>query len=672
MKHVRLVLGMLALLSALSGCREEPRPEDVFAGYLDAWRHGQYDRMYELLAPTAQAAIAKETFVDRYRSVYEGIEMRDLTVSALPYDDEGSALDLKAFPYRLRMNTVAGPIAFDGTVRVARSKATDHEWKIDWSPSLLFPAMEDGDKVIVFPLKAERGEMTDRFGRELAANGVVEVIGVVPGELGADGDATIAALAERLGVPTSHISDKLSAAWVEDDLFVPVANMTAERAKLDFSDLKGVTVRTEGARVYPYGEAAAHLVGYIGEANAEEIEKYPEKRLEPGDSVGKAGLERIFDDRLRGRDGAHLAIVGSDGQVKETLARNEPTPGRDIRLTVDAELQHAIYRSMEGDAGTAAALHPRTGDVLALVSSPAYDPNRFAQGLPAELWTQWNEDPNKPLVNRFTSLYAPGSVFKPITAAIGLELGESAVEETKSIEGLQWAKDESWGNYYVKRVRDVPFESLTDALVHSDNIYIAQEALDIGAERFGREAGKFGFGKRLPIPYPFPEASLSNDGITDEILLADSAYGQGEVVMTPLHLALAYTPFLNGGHLIEPTLEMDGDEGTRGTPRGDPVLRPETAEAVNRMLLEVVSRPEGTGHGAYVEGRSIAGKTGTAELKRSKGEQGQENGWFVAYDAERADFLLAVMIEHVQHRGGSAHVVRRAAPVIRGHVDGRF
>ncbi|WP_372814812.1 penicillin-binding transpeptidase domain-containing protein [Paenibacillus sp.] len=672
MKNV-VVFCTLLFLFVLTGCKEKIQPEDVFTSYIGYWQHGQYEHMYELIKP-AQDTMTKDEFVTRYRSIYEGIEMSNLSVTPVIHagEAENNALDIKTFPYQLKMDTAAGPIAIDGTMQIIRNKETNQEWKVAWKESLLFPSMEKGDRVNVRTLKAERGVIYDRFGRKLGANGSIEVLGIVPGQLGDAKEKMIAKLAERIAVPESFIQEKLAASWVKDDAFVPIVNVTGDRGKLDFSDLQGVTKREKSARIYPYGEAAAHLTGYIRQVTSEDIEKHPEKRFGPADVVGKAGMEMIYEDRLRGRDGVQIMIVKSDGRVKETLAKVEPVNGEDIHTTIDALLQDSIYRSLKEDAGTGAAIHPRTGEILALVSSPAYDPNLFVQGLTSVQWNSWNEDPKKPLLNRFTKLYAPGSVFKPITASIGLQLGVSAVHEIKTIDGLRWAKDESWGSYYVKRVRDVPVESLTDAIVNSDNIYLAQEAIEIGVDHFSREAEKFGFGKPLPISYPFPQASLSNNGITSEILLADSSYGQGEVAMSPLHLALSYTPFINEGELITPVMELTEGEEPRGKPWGEPVLSQETAAAVNRMLLEVVENPRGTGHGAYIKGRRIAVKTGTAELKRSKEEKGQENGWFVAYDAVRTDILMAVMIEDVQNRGGSAYVVRKTAPVLREYLEGLY
>ncbi|OOC59490.1 hypothetical protein BBD40_24405 [Paenibacillus ihbetae] len=663
-----------------TGCKEkETLPEDVFDRYIGLWQQGQYEAMYELVSGTAKETASIETFAARYRSIYEGIGMSNLSVTALPQAGEPAnddGLSEKTFAYQLKMDTSAGPIDVEGDMRVARDQETG-EWKVDWKPSLLFPSMEEGDKVTVRTLQSRRGEIYDRSGNGLAVNGSIEVIGIVPGEIGEAGEKTIAELARRLEVPESFIREKLAASWVKDNVFVPIVNATGDRAGLDLSDLQGVTKRDKSARIYPYGEAAVHLTGYIRQVTAEDMEKHKDKNLETDDVIGKAGLEQMYDDRLRGKDGVQISIVAADGMVRETLAKVEPVNGEDIRLTIDADLQESMYRSLDGDAGTGAAIHPRTGEILALVSSPAYDPNLFIQGLSEEQWTSWNEDPKKPLLNRFTKLYAPGSVFKPITASIGLQLGVSSVDEVKTIKGLRWAKDGSWGSYYVKRVRDVPVEDLTDAIVNSDNIYLAQEALEMGADDFTREAEKFGFGRALPIDYPFPKASLSNDGITNEILLADSSYGQGEVQMSPLHLALSYTPFINDGELIAPLLEIKegrgGKEGKelKGEAQGERVLAPDTAEAIHRMLLRVVDDPKGTGHGAYIPGRKIAGKTGTAELKRTKAESGQENGWFVVYDAEGFDFLMAVMIEDVRERGGSSYIVRKTAPVVKGYVENR-
>lgn len=322
----------------------------------------------------------------------------------------------------------------------------------------------------------------------------------------------------------------------------------------------------------------------------------------------------------------------------------------------------SLYEAIREDAGTAVALQPKTGEILALVSSPAYDPNAFITGMSDEQWDAWNLNPDKPFLNRFTKLYSPGSVFKPITTAAGLELGVSDVEKNRVIKGLRWSKDSSWGNYYVTRVKDSPKVNLREALLYSDNIYFAQEALEIGADAFLKETGKFLSNVNPNIKYPFPKASLSNHGIKNEIQLADSGYGQGEVVMTPLHLALAYTPFLNDGVLIPPVLEYQ--EGDAVGSSGINVISADTAKLIQSMLADVVNNPGGTGYGAKIKGIEIAGKTGTAELKNKKEQKGQENGWLVTFDTAESKLLIAMMVERVEGRGGSGYVVKKARPVL--------
>jgi cell division protein FtsI/penicillin-binding protein 2 len=223
--------------------------------------------------------------------------------------------------------------------------------------------------------------------------------------------------------------------------------------------------------------------------------------------------------------------------------------------------------------------------------------------------------------------------------------------------------DASWGKYYVTRDKDVPAENLRDALVYSDNIFLAQEALDMGKDTFYSGASAFGFGEALPIPYPFPAASLANHGIVSEIQLADSAYGQGEVQMSPLHVAIAYMAFLNKGDIIAPVLLKDDSSG-KGTPWKQAVIGPDTAEIIRQDLIEAVRDPDGFAHGAFIPGMTIAGKTGTAELKQKKGEDGKENGWFAVFNAGNPQLLLTMMVEDVKGHGGSGYVVAKARKIL--------
>lgn len=322
-----------------------------------------------------------------------------------------------------------------------------------------------------------------------------------------------------------------------------------------------------------------------------------------------------------------------------------------MKLTIDAELQKEIYEQIKQEAGTAAAIHPKTGDILALVSTPAYDPNDFVLGMSTTQWNKLNNDPQKPLLNRFAHGYAPGSTFKPITGAIGLDTGAITTQEERSITGLHWQKDSSWGNYEVTRVSDYKSPvNLRKALVYSDNIYFAQTALAIGEEPFLQQATEFGFGEAIPIPFPVEKSKLTNAEMRNDIQLADSGYGQGEVTMTPLHLALVYSAYVNDGSMVYPSL-IQGEQHEPFWKQN--VMTKESAQIIGQDLLQVMEDPRGTGRGARVFGHQLAGKTGTAELKQKKGELGRENGWYAAFNVDDPRLLLVMMVEDVRGRGGS-------------------
>ncbi len=314
---------------------------------------------------------------------------------------------------------------------------------------------------------------------------------------------------------------------------------------------------------------------------------------------------------------------------------------------------------MNGKKGTAAAVHPTTGETLALVSSPSFDPN----GLTSDYYAKLLEDEANPILNRFTSLYAPGSTFKPITASIGLANGIIDPNAPRDIKGETWSNGDAWGNYEVSRVTDPGHPvDLEDALDYSDNIYFAQTAVEMGGEAMVEGLEAFGFNQDFPFTYPISASTISNSGdLSDEILLADTAYGQGELQLSVLHLATMYTPILNNGDLVKPKLLKD-DETELWK---EQMITPEQADILNTALRNVVASPNGTARGANMDGVPLAGKTGTAELKMEQGEQGKENGVFVAYQADKKDMVIAMLLEEVEEDGSSAYVVERVSNIFK-------
>jgi penicillin-binding protein 3 len=600
------VLMFFPLLFLINGCEKEIKPEESFKTYVSNWIKMDYAGMYDQLSEDSKKAMTKDAFIKRYNAIYKGIQTKQLNVSFDPPNatTASHSADKVEMTYHVNMTTVAGPITFDHKVTLVKENVDKQtRWNVSWDPSLIFPQLNQGDKVQVQVTKAQRGEINDRNAIGLAVNG-------------------------------------------------PVSKRDSHPGK--------------NFRRYPLGEAAAHLTGYVGTINAQELEKWKDKGYQMGDIVGKSGLEQVFEDQLRGKDGVRIYIVDEKGAEKQTIIKVDPVAGQTVTTTIDSTIQKAMFEQLKPDAATASAIQPISGDILALVSSPSYDPNQMVEGVTKEQWNKWNNDPQKPLLNRFTKAFVPGSAYKVITAAIGLNTHTLDPQKERNIDGLHWTKDASWGNYYVTRVHAAENVNLQKALVFSDNIYFAQAALDIGKERLTKEATNFGMGEKLPLPYPFEISTLSNKGIVNEIQLADSGYGQGEVTMTALHVALAYTPLVNEGKIPYPALILN--EKNHPKIWKENVMASETVREIKNDLIKAVNSPEGTGHKAAIPDITIAGKTGTAELKKAKGEDGVEYGWFVGFNVDHPQLLISMMVEDVKNRGGSGYVASKVRNIFQKFI----
>lgn len=637
--------------------RDGELAQSVFKAFTSHWQNRQFAEMYEQLSAKTKQQVTKEQFISRYQNIYEGIEAQNMTVQPLingPVEpgEDGTVL----LHYRLSMDTFVDPIAFTGKTTLVKEKQEGKEgWYVVWNPSFLLPDMQEGDKVRASTLAPKRGEILDRAGRRLATSRTVVDVGLKPDEWSKQPTAEKKRVSELLGIPLQELSARSDAGTTANSTFVRVATLAEDDKRLfSLTGTPGMVLQKKQVRYYPYKEALAHLIGYTGAISREELEKKEAQGYRASDRIGKAGLEQLYEDRLRGTAGGRISIVDANGVEKKIVAEALPKNGETIKLTIDADLQQRMYQEIKQEAGAAAAIDPKSGEIVALLSTPAYDPNDFVLGMSSEEWKRLNVDPKKPLLNRFASGFAPGSTFKPITAAIGLDTGAITPEEEKNITGLHWQKDSSWGNYEVTRVSDprVPV-NMQRALVYSDNIYFAQAALAIGEERFLQQAKAFGFEEPIPIPFPLASSKLTQAGMRNDIQLADSGYGQGEVTMTPLHLALVYSAFVNEGNIVYPSLLLGERDETYWKPG---VMSKASAEIIQRDLLQVMEDPKGTGRGARVAGHRIAGKTGTAELKQKKGEAGKENGWYAAFNVDDPKLLLVMMVEDVRGRGGS-HVL---------------
>lgn len=650
--------------------------EDVLKQYMAHIEKAEYEEMYDLLEEESKAGISQEDFVTRNKNIYEGIEAENIKLEISEKQDKNQPLS-----YRVTMDTLAGEIIYDNDTFFEKKGG---KWYIAWDDSMIFPNLGKEDKVGVNTISAKRGSIYDRNGVLLCGQGTVQSVGLVPGKMDVQPEEELKEIAKVLGTTAETISARLDASWVKDDSFVPVKQMTAEQLGKPYTredgtvseatvedkllEYPGILITETESRVYPYGESTSHLLGYVQQINAEELEERKDQGYDEQSMIGKSGLEKLYEERLREQDGYQIVIKDAEGKEKEALAIKPAEDGENITLTIDIQWQEKLYEAYKEDKSCSVVINPCTGEVLALVSTPSFDSMDFVLGMSQEKWDSLNNDEDKPLYNRVRETWAPGSSFKSVIGAIGLSTGTLQAEGNLGASGLAWQKDESWGDYKVTTLHDYSGGAvLKNALIYSDNIYFAKAALKIGADNLEKELQKLGFNQEIPFDIGMAKSQYSNtESIETEIQLADSGYGQGQVLVNPLHLACIYSAFVNEGNMILPYLEYQEDREPSYWVEN--AFTKEAAETISEDLRQVVSNPDGTAHAAAsVLGAVLAGKTGTAEIKASQDdENGTELGWFAVYNtdvsAENAVLMLN-MTEDVKGRGGSGYVVNKDVEV---------
>jgi len=654
------VISVLLVLSLVIGYRywtskqRKEHAQETANSFIYALEDQDYNQLANTLSSSSLEEIGytKEKVEERYIAIYGGIGADDLEISNMELEEnkEDNSFNLR---YDLNMMTSLGELETQSYKANLQEK--DKDFFVDWNTHLIFPEMDGEDTIQIQFTSGNRGDILDRNGELLAGEGKAWKVGLHPAQLkeGRGQEENLKEIAETFDTSVEHLEELLSAEWVTDESFVPftLAN------EGETPELAGVVYQESTARTYPLGEAGAHLIGYIGEVYAEDIEENPS--LQPGDIIGKSGLEATFDDRLRGEKGGEISILNEAGETKSTLQEAPVEDGEDITLTIDSTLQKRYFDGFEGEKGGAVVTEPTSGELLVLTSSPSYDPTLMSRGISTDAYQEYADSPDSPFLARYAARYAPGSTFKMVTAAIGLESGTTNLEKSHTITGLQWKKDDSWGNYKVTRVSDHPTEvNLADALIYSDNIFFAQEALEMGAETFLDGLIQFPFDKDFALPINMKSAQISNSGSFDsEPLLVDTAFGQGQLLMSPLHQAIFYSAFANEGTLTFPKLELDSKEPETLQP-----IKQETAETVKKLLIQVVENSNGTAHVLNRSPLTLAAKTGTAEFQGAEGDN-DTNGFFVAFDAEKKSFLSTIFVEDTS----GSNAAKKFAPIIEQH-----
>lgn len=544
--------------------------------------------------------------------------------------------------------------------------------------------LAENNRVRLHRVQATRGTVVDRYGRVVIDSRPSFDAVFVPEDAG-DPNTTIENLASLLSLNSAELRqlvERRGARPFQEVLLKRDLNFE-EVAAIETHqwDLPGVSLRITPRRSYPHGPLLAHLTGYVGEVGPEDLERDPSYRM--GDMVGKSGLERGWEHFLRGTDGGQQVEVDSLGRRLRVLNEVAEVPGRTVRLTIDLDLQQAAHRALGERDGSVVAIDPRSGEILAMVSHPSFDPNAFARGIRPHEWRSLMSDRSRPLMNRAVQgVYPPGSTFKFIVAAAALEEGViNPFTRVFCPGGL------SFGNRYFRCWRKGGHGSVNvhEALVQSCDTFFYQVAQRLGVDVIASYARKFGLGLPTGIALEhersgtIPDTEWKQRRFRQPWFAGETlsvAIGQGYVTATPLQMANAMAMMATGRrfrpHFV---LQVEGPEGDV-VARQEPEevarleLRATTLKQVRDALRDVVESERGTGKRAQLRGIPVAGKTGTSQVVRLGKDRPKasrlprhhrDHAWFVAYaPADDPEIAVAAIVEHADGGGGQV-----AAPLVR-------
>lgn len=630
-----VVIVAVVLFFLLSGNNNESTLKNFYAQISEK----KYEDMYNSLSSESQKSYDQQTFVERNQNIYEGIEASDFQIEVTDETDN-------ELTYNVKMNTIAGEVTFE-------NKTTIEDGKIVWDDSFIFPDLTQNDRVRVSEDEAIRGQILDRNGKMLAGQGEAYSVGLVRGKLNGENDYD--QLAELLGLTKESIQKTMSASWIQDDSFVPLTTIPSTDTQLEnqLLQIPGVQLNTVEVRTYPYGEVTSHLTGYMQQVTAEDLEKHQGEGYTETSMIGRSGIEAAYEKQLKGTNGATISIVDENGSTKSTVATQEKQDGQDITLTIDIDLQRDLYNAFDEDQSASVAMNPTNGEVLALVSTPSFDSNDFIYGFSTEEWDDLNNDEDQPLTNRFRATWVPGSTMKAITAAIGLETDSLDASKDFGAE-MKWQKDSSWGDYFVTTLHAPNPNNLRNALIYSDNVYFAKAALEIGKDNLEKGYKSLMIGEDIPFELALTKSQYTSDSFDDEILIADSGYGQGQILMNPVQMTSIYSSFMNDGKMMTPHVVKSTETSVWAEP-----FSKETTDEIKSDLIQVVEDNNGTAHALNNSQYQLAAKTGTGEIKDSQDDTtGTELGWLsVASTDSSKPIVITTMVEDVKGRGGSNYVV---------------
>ena len=565
-------------------------------------------------------------------------------------------------------------------------------WRLQINGSGKYEVLAEQNRIRTFPILAPRGRILDREGRKIVDN-YPSFSALLIRENAVDLDKKIPEIALGLNLSPDEIfkalkrygSRKNEPMIIKEDI-TPDELAFIEANKSEIPELETLMVHR---RLYPKDGFAAHLIGYVGEVSEQDLNRPQFELYEAGMIVGKSGLEQQYNTMLMGVDGKRRSVVDNHGKEVQRLDRTPAEPGKDLKTTIDLDIQIAAEEAMEGHNGGLIAIDPRNGEVLALVSRPVFDPNHFAIRISRDEWNRLITDPGHPLMNKtIQAQLAPGSVFKIIMAVAGMQEGIAQNLRVNCGGGANF-----YGRFFrcwiAKRHSSHGVVDLTKGIYQSCDTFFYTLGERLGIGKIAQYAHAFGLGKRTGIDLPqevsgvMPSEEWKIRNFKQKWYAGETisvSIGQGAVTTTPVQLARAIGGIASGGklyrpHLVKPEDIKDDQLRKEALANLDPIevpIDPKSWEVITDAMADVVN-PIGTANSAHLKDIDFAGKTGSAQVvsnqarKILKGKQFNDNGWFAGVSPRRnPEIVVCALIEQGEHGDLAARVVSQ---VVKAYAE---
>lgn len=659
-----------------------PDAKTAAQAFLSAWQGAQFEQMYAMLTPVTRDAVTLENFTNRYKETNNNLGLINFDVEVLSIMTNPLSAQVK---YRVNFHTsLVGDLQREMIMNLALENGN---WMVQWEDGLILPELQGGNHLAIDVQAPARGSIKDINGNLIAAEADVVALGIIPSQMVADQEGTVL---RELSNLTGRSTEDIRALYGDSapDWYIPVGEAAAQ-AVTDrmnvLSNLSGLVLRDYTARYYFDGGIAPHATGYVLSITQEELDAYRRKGYQGSEKVGASGLEKWGEEYLAGKRGASLYVVDPNGAIITRLAMTESQPSDTIVTTINKDFQLDVQKAIAGFRGAAIVMERDTGRILAIVSTPEFDPNLFEPNNynSGFLINDLFNSEGRPLLNRATqSSYPLGSVFKLVTMAAALESGRFTAQSTYDCQYFFTELPlptplHDW-TYDYENTAPSGLLTLPMGLVRSCNPYFWHIGLDLYRNNMPKAvtdmARGFGLGKATGIgQLPEDEGNISDP--TTEGDAVQMAIGQGAMLVTPLQVVDYIAALGNGGNLLKPTLveRIDGPDGNptysfKPELRNTLPVKPENLKIIQDAMLLVTTHERAPARRVFA-GLNIAvhGKTGSAT-----NPNGDAHAWFGGYTntgrTDKPDIAAVVLVENVgEGRDFAAPIFRR---IVEIYFDG--